>query len=165
MIEIKNIMSSIALNTILGPPGGLKITNNLTPCYAKMTGNNANTISLSSGQTVILPSLAPGSSGVTYSTSTGLATILISGLYEVSVLLNFSSSISSGYIEPLVNGAYVSSSQGRLAQSGSSVTFLAGTNIYNLTSGQTFGIQYVGQSSATLANNAQDTFWLLRKVA
>lgn len=161
-----NSATNVVTNSIQGPATGLRIVNNLTPCYAKMTGNNSNTLSISSGQTIILPSLAPGSQGVSYSTSSGLATIVTSGLYEVGVLLLFSGgAISSGYIEPLVNGNFVSSSQGRVAQSNNSTTFLTGTNLYNLTSGQTFGLQYVGQSSATIANNAQDTFWFIRKVA
>ena len=159
-------MSSLSLVTIAAPPAGLKILNNLTPCYAKLigTGSGSNTpITVNNTSAIIILALAAGSSGLTYNATTGLVTILTSGLYEVSIMFTLTGS-NSAYVDAVVNGSSISATQGRCAQTTSGGA-LVGTNLYNLTAGQTFGVSLSASSSVTIQNNPQDTFWHIRKVA
>lgn len=127
-----------------------------------MVGGGSN-ININSGGTLILPTIAAGSSGVSYSTTTGLVTIQTTGLYHVGLLLCFTSAVVA-YIQPNINGTDAAPQQGRPAQNNTALASMTGSNIYNLTSGQTFGLIYNG-NAVTIAGNPQDTLWFIRKVA
>jgi hypothetical protein len=166
-----SLQSTIPAKTIIAPASGLVIQNNLVPCYGKAIGNNSGSIIISNGgATVILPGLSSGSSGVTYNKSTGGFTILTSGTYEISCMLTFTTAIT-GYVTPLINGTTIDATEGRIAQTGGSGNApagnLTGTNLINLVAGQVLTLSLTTGTGNTvnLQNNAQDTWWWLRKVA
>lgn len=161
-------MSSVNLTTITAPSTGLRVINNLLPVYAKLIGTGSGsgspiTVTSSNSPYTMMLALAPGSSGINYSQSTGMVTILYSGLYEVHVLFTLTTA-ASGFVEPYINGTSVAGTQGRCAQTTSGGA-VVGTNIYNLTAGQTFYVSFNVANNVTIQNNPQDTFWYIRKIA
>jgi hypothetical protein len=156
-------MSVLYSNTII-PINGLTIQNNLKTCYGKVLGGGSSTSGASG--TIILTSLASGSSGVSYSATTGLFTILTTGTYELQCLFTISAA-STGFISILVNGTNIDGAQGRLSQNGGSGSGqFIGSNLVPLTAGQTVGLQYsLTTGNGTIAGNPQDTWWSIRKVA
>jgi hypothetical protein len=157
--------NTIPLKSVIGK-GGIKIVNNLAPVYGKALGAGGKTLDYSGATNIVLTGSTTRAVGMIYNTSTGAFTIPTTGLYKVSCL--FPLVVATGaYIEVLVNGSFLSSTEGRLAQTGggNALGVLMGSNIYPLKAGQTFGLQFVSNQAASFQNNPQDTFWFIRKVA